>query len=52
MGCACVGCPGTLSELDQPHIGETITKTNAIHPPDRRLPPPGTGRRQAFEGGF
>ena len=43
---------GMLSELRQPHIGEYVTKTNAIRAHRRRPAAPWNGRRRAFEEGF
>ena len=43
---------GMLSELRQPHIGEYVTKTNAIRAHRRRPAAPWSGRRRAFEEGF
>jgi hypothetical protein len=49
---ACAGYPVCSSELRQPHIGEYVTKTNAIRAHRRRPAAPWNERRRAFEEGF
>jgi hypothetical protein len=44
--------PACFSELRQPHIGEYVTKTNAIRAPRQTPAASRNGRRQAFEDGF